>query len=215
MTEAEWLACDDPSHVFHRARGLVLGHHRKLRLFAVACCRGILPLLNDPRSWQAIEVAEQHADGLVNDHALTAARNAAAEARQEAFLAKGKVGSTAEWAAQFVAAPDAFGAARSTTWMCRSASFHLLGTMPPVAAWFRDIFGNPFRPVVIKSSCLTADVVALATAMYEQRAFDRTPELAAMLRAAGCTDAAVLDHLALPADHVKGCWAIDLALNRS
>ena len=60
VTEAEWLACEHSlpmlRHLGKKANG------RKLRLFAVACCRPLLHLLTDERNRLAVEVAERYAD---------------------------------------------------------------------------------------------------------------------------------------------------------
>src|SRR5207237_4491682 len=79
----------------------------------------------------------------------------------------------------------------------------------------RDIIANPFRPVQADPGWRTPEVVALARAIYEQRAFDRMPQLAALLRGAGCGNQEILDHLSGPGPHVRGCWALDLASGRS
>jgi hypothetical protein len=84
MTEVEWLASTDPELLLQSIRGH--GHDRKLRLFAVGCCRMVLPLLpgesqshptaSRPRllaherravqaAEQSLDVIEQYADGLV------------------------------------------------------------------------------------------------------------------------------------------------------
>ncbi len=60
MTKAEWLTCDDPALMLIFLRGQA--SERKLRLFAVACCRRVWPALRDPRSRQAVQVAECYAD---------------------------------------------------------------------------------------------------------------------------------------------------------
>ncbi|MCE9568122.1 MAG: hypothetical protein K8U57_39470 [Planctomycetes bacterium] len=83
------------------------------------------------------------------------------------------------------------------------------------AALCRDIFGNPFRPVVADPAWLTTTVVALATGIYTDRAFDRMPILADALQDAGCDTPAVLNHCRADNIHVRGCWVVDLILGKS
>ncbi len=78
----------------------------------------------------------------------------------------------------------------------------------------RDIFGNPFRPAVIDPAWLSSNAVALARTIYEERAFDRMPELADGLDAAGCHDAEILGHCRQAGPHVRGCWVVDLILGQ-
>ena len=65
VTEAEWLACTDPQPMLEYLRGKA--SDRKLRLFACACCRRLWHLMNDKRSRDAADVAEEYADGLLMD----------------------------------------------------------------------------------------------------------------------------------------------------
>lgn len=53
---------------------------RELRLFACACCRNVKELIDDERSWQAVDVAERYADRVASRIELRAAYDAAAEA---------------------------------------------------------------------------------------------------------------------------------------
>jgi hypothetical protein len=55
----------------------------------------------------------------------------------------------------------------------------------------------------------------LAEAIYEERAFDRMPILADALEEAGCADADVLRHCRDPGPHVRGCWVLDLILDKA
>ena len=79
---------------------------------------------------------------------------------------------------------------------------------------FRDLIGNPFRPVSLDSAWLTSDVMALGEAIYEGRAFERMPELADALEHAGCRSRSILSHCRSPDPHVRGCWVLDLILGR-
>src|SRR5262245_65325248 len=68
MTEAEWLACEEPRLMLE-----FLGERasdRKFRLFGCACCRRLPRLLAQRRICKALEVAERHADGGATDPAL-------------------------------------------------------------------------------------------------------------------------------------------------
>jgi hypothetical protein len=78
----------------------------------------------------------------------------------------------------------------------------------------RDIVGNPFRPVSITKSCLTPAVVRLAGVLYDERAFDRMPQLAEALNEAGCNDQDILQHCLQQTEHVRGCWVVDVLLGK-
>src|SRR3712207_3181996 len=82
MTEREWLTSNDPKGMFDLVKEKA--SDRKLRLFAVACCRRLSGLLTDPWSRGAIDVAEQYADGLAGGEELSAAFLRAQRARDEA-----------------------------------------------------------------------------------------------------------------------------------
>ncbi len=81
MTEAEWLRCGDPEPMLEFLRGKA--SDRKLRLFAVACCRIAWHLIVGEPIREAIRVTERHADGLADDAELAAAVRAAHKARRK------------------------------------------------------------------------------------------------------------------------------------
>jgi hypothetical protein len=88
------------------------GHDRDFRLFGVWAARQVQHLMTDPRSLNALDVAEQFASGLVDAAALAeagaAARAAAGAAAWEAAWAAAR---EAAWEAAWAAAWEAAGAA--------------------------------------------------------------------------------------------------------
>jgi hypothetical protein len=82
-------------------------------------------------------------------------------------------------------------------------------------ALLRELLGNPFRAVAVDSRWQSEAVVALATGIYTERAFDRMPILADALEDAGCDNADILAHCRGDGPHVRGCWVVDLILGKS
>jgi hypothetical protein len=93
------------------------------------------------------------------------------------------------------------------------------------AELLRDIFGNPFHPSpFLPSNVLRwndGTIVRLAEVVYEESdmpggALDnsRLAILADALLDAGCDDEALIQHCRSEGQHVRGCWAIDLILEK-
>jgi hypothetical protein len=209
VTEAEWLAFTDPQPMLEFLRGKA--SDRKLRLFGVACCRRVWPLLTDGTSRLAVEVSESYADGAAARHEL---REAWAHATGGAA-----VSSLAE-AAMRVAEDEPEKAAWVIGRAFRNSRWNKEQRIGQ-AFLARDIFGKPFRPVSLNPTWRTPQVMALAQAAYEHRDLlsghldpARLAVLADALEDAGCTDAELLGHLRGPGPHVRGCWAVDLLLGK-
>ena len=230
MTEAEWLACDDPARMLEWLHSLgaadLAGRprtnapsDRKLRLFACACCRHsdvLLPEPTDERDVLVVETAEAWADSGIEPDTLP---------RVYCF--------GAGWCVY----RDAASAARE--WARNSGRGD--GAIPKpelMADILRDIFGNPWRQVAIRDDiegeCFVVEdrekwsvierstllwhdhtIPRLAQAIYDERAFDRMPILADALEEAGCENEDILAHARSDAIHVRGCWVLDLLLGKS
>jgi hypothetical protein len=80
---------------------------------------------------------------------------------------------------------------------------------------FRDVFRNPFRPVTAKRAWLTSTVVSLAKSMYDSRDFSAMIVLADALMDAGCDNEDMLAHCRGHGPHVRGCWVLDLLLDKA
>jgi hypothetical protein len=86
----------------------VTGHDRAIQHYAVWCARQVQHLMTDPRSVEALDVAERYADGLATGEELSAASDAA---RDAAWAAVSDAARDAAWAAARAAARGAAGAA--------------------------------------------------------------------------------------------------------
>jgi hypothetical protein len=223
MTEAEWLACSDSVAMLKPCRRIIREQPRKGRLFAVACCHRIWHLLIDRRSREAVKAAAAHADSLPNDDKLAIAAKSAEAAHADAFRRKGKVGASAEWAAEFSAHSDAWFAASSASNFAYVAAGDPVSEAGPEKAaqaeLIRCIFGPlPFRTVDIDRRWLAWNnraVERLAHNVYGEPDFSQLPLLANLLEEAGCSNADILAHCRQSGSHVPGCWVIDLLLGKS
>jgi hypothetical protein len=210
MSEAEWLACQDPDAMLRFLRGRA--SDRKLRLFACACCRSVWGRLLDPRSKRVVETAERFADGLADCDELNEAQAAAVEVDLAQYGIDYDALASAAWATSFTGLLTEDAAAEAATSVARSES----GTRV-CCELLRDVFGNPFRPAPLDPTWLAwqgGTVPRLAQATYDGRAFERMPVLADALEDAGCTDAAILSHCRSGGEHARGCWVLDLLLGK-
>jgi hypothetical protein len=229
MDEQEWWASDDPTSLLQWLQDTKQLNDRKSRLFSVACCRRVWHLLRDERSRKAVEVAEQAADGMCGQEEIMAAWGAAWEAANEIHHEPlDDQGASAHWmteSAAVAAAHALSGAVLSTVNSAVDAFAHATGegneesrraSAQLLAALLRELQGPlPFRPVRISPDWRTPAVLALATTIYDERRFQEMPVLADALENSGCPDNEVLAHCRWPRQaHARGCWCLDLLLER-
>lgn len=209
---------------------------RKLLLFACACHRRVWELLPDPRSRAAVEAVELHADGVYDIDTLarvladaggvanrlregqregSPSERAMAAARFQAAAGVAALGWPASSAASAAAGDTALAVKAWAKSAGRSARPMAQRERGVQVALLRDIVGNPFRPVAPDPNWRTSTVVALATTIYEGRTFELMPILADALSDAGCDNDDLLGHLRGPGPHVRGCWGLDLVLDKT
>jgi len=208
MTEQDWQCCTDPTPLLIFLRGWA--SKRKLRLFAVACCRRVWGRMTDGRSRQAVEVAEQYADGSAGE----AGRLFSSKAAWAAWTTP--AGAAAREAVEGDAWASASGASRYASWAARGVA--RVEELHAQAELAHDIFGNLFCPVTVYPAWLSWHdglPVSMARRMYDSRDFSDMPVLADALEEAGCQDQDILGHCRSGGEHVRGCWVIDLLLGKS
>jgi hypothetical protein len=199
---------------------------RKRQLFAVACCRRFAPgHFHADRFARARAVCERLADGAATEEEWRATQDLflglTLSPEVEAILGALNVRL---FVATFRAVPEAaVRAARRRAWAEGQAGPEQQEARgreeeAAQARLLREVFGNPFRP----SPPLPPEVrawhdgtmVRLAEAMYDARDFSNMGLLADALLDAGCADEELLAHCRSGAEHVRGCWAVDLLLGK-
>jgi hypothetical protein len=198
VTEQDWLASENPLQLLDYVGASL--ESRKAFLVTAACFH---------RHWERLPTVAQEWARLA---ALAAEGKATRQDLDDAFEALEEFGPPGE----FVALLDmAYGMWKSE-WPYLEA-----GTQDPAwlaerkaqAGLVRDVFPNPFCPVVRKLAWGTDTVLGLARAAYTG-AFDTLPVLADALEEAGCDCVDILAHCRGPGPHVRGCWVVDLVLSK-
>jgi len=170
---------------------------------------------------KAVEVAERFADGHADSQQLEAARQ-----RVEGMNYLPVPPADDDTAYAVTAAVDmAIGTTRRNAF---DAAFDVLTTSFPLAGHASDpqagetivadllccVFGAYVHPPGNWKGWSSPAVLDIATAIYSERAFDRLPILADALEDVGCDHAGILNHCRQPGEHVRGCWALDLVLDK-
>ncbi len=217
MTELEWQNSREPESMLHHLAERPTP--RKWRLLACACCRRVWHMLHDRRSRRAVEAAEQFADGIISTQILEQAQRGAWTTWEDwprmdvrTFKAVG--------AAAWVAKPS-MGLAEALVVLQGSLAAEC--RMEPADATvdrcnlIRDLFGALFCTPAADPAWLAhgnGAVLAMSRTIYEERRFEDMPILADALEDAGCTDAEILNHCRATAEHGRGCWVLDLLLDK-
>jgi hypothetical protein len=221
VTEQQWLTCaTNSTWMVNAIRDRV--SDRKLRLFAVACIRSILPQVREVHQDEVArvaEVAERFAEGTASAADMEPARQDTIPWDYEITAALEACHPEARFAAVRVvrAAADAV----RELWVAAHPQSHRRSPEAGAArrselerqtALARCVFGNPFRPVALALEWRTPTGLALAQGIYAERAFDLLPILGDALEEAGCSAAELLAHCRGPGPHALGCWVLDAVL---
>jgi hypothetical protein len=229
MTEKQWLAGTD---------GVAMAEYwgkrftdRKARLLMLACCRRHPTYLRHAVLRAAVKaIADYFADPVAEDTPMDG------EHFRELY---NRVDENASARSKYPGRGVAFGvlAAVEPASVARelqeSRSYLIFSSLTDIANGFsrkngnpesaaqavlvREILGNPFkRPKPkIKPAWRTDTVLALARQIYSAEDFGAMPILADALQDAGCDNDELLNHCRDTKQvHVRGCWVLDLLLNK-
>jgi hypothetical protein len=213
MDELQWLSRHDP----HAMLNFIASRTspRKLLLFACACARRILFASGDEQRQEIIALVERFAD----DPGCAAEWPARPERQYD--LDKHSVAELFLLAP--VLRPPLLAAQVAINVRIQKSAGH---PRPKYirhrerrhqCQFLREIFGNPFRPVTWDWSLLGLHqqrVRNMAQVIYDENRFDELPFRGDALEEAGCVDAQMLGHCRNRIPHVRGCWVLDLLVEK-
>jgi hypothetical protein len=176
---------------------------RKARLIYCACCRPDAAIRRNPYLLAALTVAERFADGECGDRELEGRHGDALELLGDPRYRPVVMPEPGACDALLNATHPAPGVLRPG----RIAPPMLRGVL-------HCVIGNPFRPVE-SGPWITPAAVTVARDAYDRRDFAALPMLADLLEEAGCPDQTVLDHCRSAGPHARGCWVVDLVLDKA
>ena len=171
MTETESVECTDASRMLRFP--LKTATARKVRLFACAWCRYMLadappadiPILS------FVETGERYADRLASDDERQAAHETIQQIMQKAVAER-------EWE-RTAAAADARDAVAVGTYRIVGLERKMsLRRDPYQCHLLRDIFGNPFRPVIFQPAWLEwkdGILPQMGKSIYDERTWEQMP----------------------------------------
>src|SRR5262245_39932740 len=226
MTEAEWLACDDPRPMIELLQRSGKASARKLRLFTCFCVRRFDEVVvGDDGVSLAIELAESFADGGTSPRELEKVRREVLDGCEPCSSAEVRY-QLADIATSNPLRDVAPAATAFIFWLeCNVDEEEIEGEVhrehAAMIARLRELVGNPFRPATLDRARLPPTVTSLAQAAYDERQLpsgELDPQRLAVLADAleeARADAALAAHLRSPGTHVRGCWALDAVLGLS
>jgi len=214
MTENEWLTSSDPAAMLAflhgpTARSSDEAYYSRKNLLLLCGCFDrlgkLIPFLAHRWHEYAAEAAEGRydkrklpADAVDAYHHLAYQLNMAAPIERARLRALWNIWT---WT-------------NTPRWKTPSAEHYWNEERAEQAKLVRDIFRYPQRHTTIDSRWRTSTVVDLAHAIYEERAFERMPVLADALIDAGCDSEEIIAHCHGIGPHIRGCWVLDLLLDK-
>jgi hypothetical protein len=225
MDEHQWIVGTESATLLDFVATVT--DERRLRLIACGFLRRHWRTLRFLRQQQAVQFAEQWAEGTANLDALPAQLERLQMDAADAPLFETHL---------FQAAVDVLNeSALEAARLCRErmiqhAAHEEAYGMPPgidesrytqqarvaesrgQCAVIREIVANPFRPLQVQRHWLRHQDGAAAHLLQmirDEQRFGEMPFLADALEDAGCDEDRLLRHLREPGGHLRGCWALD------
>jgi hypothetical protein len=224
VRKREWIRCADPQRMVREvAWHPTGGNERRLRLFTLTAGRRLWGQLEDEACRLAVDVAWRQAEGLASAEEVAERDEALGPVYDEACATNSwevarlvnvisllfREPGSAAWA--LVAPSSVVGGGQPVPLLTAAEAQACCGLL-------REIFGDRGNPVTIDRDLLAwndGTVVNLARTIYAEQRFEDLPILADALEEAGCTDQDILGHCRQQrAEHVPGCWVLDLILSK-